>query len=102
MFNRIAIITIIGVILWLAISALNISNDAINSLTMESKDPVLSCNIVGQDLSLFILGKNYIYSGEVVISGFIKLRNYTLLAYDEIYNYLYRIWDIFQTVFSDG
>ena len=84
------------------ISGLNISNQAINNLTMKERAPVFSCNLVGQDLSIDILGKNYIYSSENIKQKFNLASNYSISVYNKTRDYLYRIGHLYQVIFRDN
>ncbi|HZK43848.1 MAG TPA: hypothetical protein VFC73_06120 [Syntrophomonadaceae bacterium] len=91
----------VGVIILLITISLNISNQAINSLTMENRGPVLSCKLDGQDLSVVFLGKNHVYSGDKLNGKVIVASNYLHLAYNEIKDYLYKIWNISNIILFD-
>ncbi len=86
-------------IILLVIAGLNVSNQAINSLTMEERAPVFACNLVGQELSVYILGKNYVYSGENISRKINSVSNYSISFYSMTRDHLYRIEHLYQVIF---
>ncbi|NLJ72061.1 MAG: hypothetical protein GX333_03480 [Syntrophomonadaceae bacterium] len=98
MFKRQLIIAIAGILI-LAIGALNISNSAINNMTSDDKGAIFFCQVVGQDVCVEILGEGYEYSGEALVTAFVKLQGYMQVAYKKVYNHFYKIWHIGRIIF---
>ncbi len=92
----------IALVIFLVISGLNISNQAINSLTGENRKPILNYEVVGQDLSLYILGNTYVFSGEKLGQKISQLRNFSISIYHRGSDYLHKIWHIYQVIFLDN
>lgn len=92
----------IGIILLLVISALNISNQAINSLTMENRGPIFAFNLDGQDINIQLLGQNHFYSKDKLTSVITLASNYSYQFYDEVASYLYKIWNISNVLFFNN
>lgn len=90
------------IILLLVISALNISNQAINSLTMENRGPVFAVSLGEQDISIYFLGQNHLYSKDKLANAITIGIDYSYLLFDKVYNYLYKIWNISNIIFFDN
>jgi hypothetical protein len=75
----------------LMILGLNISNQGINSLTMEYRKPVMGLQTQGDNISVFTMGQTHNYSKQEIIKDIIlvgeKIKIYTYAALD----YLLRI-----------
>lgn len=92
----------VAILLLLIISGLNISNQAINSLTMENRGPVFAINLDESNISIHLLGENHLYSKDKLAGVITVGSEYSRRAYDEVYNYLYRIWNISNIIFFDN
>lgn len=92
----------IVIILFLVISALNISNQAINSLTMENRGPIFAVNLDEQDISIYLLGQNHLYSKDKLINTITLGSDYSHRIYDKVSSYLYKIWKISNVIFFDN
>ncbi|NLB88846.1 MAG: hypothetical protein GX790_06415, partial [Syntrophomonadaceae bacterium] len=51
----------VAILLLLVVCGLNISNQAINSLTMENRGPVFAINLDESNISIHLLGENHLY-----------------------------------------
>ena len=92
-------IVAVGVVIILVISALNVSNQAINSLTLENSGPVLAFDLEDQDISVCFLGTNHMYSMDKLSDYIILTSQYSRLAYGKAEAHLYKTWNIFRVIF---
>jgi len=75
-------------ILMLVIFGLNISNQGMNSLTMQNRKPVVGLQNQDNTVSVFTLGESHSYDKQEAVSKIIQARNhlgiYTQAASDHI------------------
>ncbi len=62
-------------ILMLVIFGLNISNQGMNSLTMQNRKPVVGLQNQGNTVSVFTLGESHSYGKQEAVSKIIQARN---------------------------
>ena len=93
--KRIYQLFLIGLVLTLVILGLNISNEAINQLTVSQRPPIIDVQASSSQLVFHIAGQQYdldvdkLGQASTVMAG----------LFDRAVEYLHKIWRIFQVVF---
>ncbi|SHG85235.1 hypothetical protein SAMN02745221_01107 [Thermosyntropha lipolytica DSM 11003] len=82
------------IIISLLIAGLNVSNYGISQLTMEDRGAVLDVKFEGGDIVFTFLGKEYVFE-QYKSRGWEDFYAY----WQEIEDYLRKIWRIFEAVF---
>jgi len=93
--NRIYQFLLIGLVLTLVILGLNISNEAINQLTVSQRPPIIDVQSSSSQLVFHLVGQQYDLDADKLSQA------YTVMAswFERVVEYLHKIWRIFQVVF---
>jgi len=78
----------------LVILGLNISNQGMNSLTMQSRLPVVGLQTQGESISIFTLGESHSYAKQAIASELIQAKDRVRSFGQVISNYVLRIAEI--------
>lgn len=83
----------------LIIMGLNTSSQGINSLTAESRSPVVGVKIENRQLNVFALGEQYSISRQDLSQGSQDVIENAQLQSNALIKYLKKIWTIFEVLF---
>ena len=75
-------------ILILVISGLNTSNQGINSLTLQNRNPVVGLQNQGNTISIFTLGQSHSYGKQEIVSKIIQARSQVWIHAQAASNYM--------------
>lgn len=78
---------------------LNISNQAVNSLTQESQKPLIGFKMEEESINIIALGEQYNYSRQELSQENEKIINGYQEILKSVLDYLKKIWTIFRVVF---
>ncbi|QGU00003.1 hypothetical protein SYNTR_1409 [Candidatus Syntrophocurvum alkaliphilum] len=90
---------LVFVVIVITILGLNVSNQAINSLVLENRGPIISVALENHDLNVAFLGEIYTLEKETSQKFITIVKEYTLSGYEAVKNHMLKIWNIFYAVF---
>jgi hypothetical protein len=85
-------------ILILIIFGLNISNQGMNSLTMQNRKPVLGLQTQGEAINVYTLGQSHSYGKEAIAGEVIKIKDQVWSCSRSARSYVLRIAEIVKTL----
>jgi len=92
---------LVFIVLILIVLGLNTSNQGTNSLTAESRKPVLGFHIEKQNINIFALGEQYTYSKQEICQESSGAIQDVKTVFNALVNYLKKIWTIFRVLFLE-
>ena len=93
--RRIYQLFFVGLVLTLVILGLNISNEAINQLTVSQRPPIIDLQASSSQLVFHIAGQQYDLDADKLGQAGPVMAS----LFDRVVEYLHKIWRIFQVVF---
>jgi len=84
-------ISAVLVILMLVMFGLNTSNQGINSLTMQTRQPVIGVQTQGNSVSIFTLGESHNYNKQSIASEIMQARSQLWICGQVTTDYMLRI-----------
>jgi len=82
----------------LMILGLNISNQGINSLTMESRKPVMGVQTQGNNISIFTMGQTHSYGKQEIVRHIVVSTERVQIFAQAASDYMLRIVRIFKVL----
>lgn len=91
-------ISAVFIILMLVIFGLNTSNQGMNSLTLQTRQPVVGLQTQGNTISIFTLGESHKYGKQEMVSEIMQVRNQLWIYAQVTSDYILRIVKIMKAL----